>query len=262
MKVLLLADIHGNWPALQAALAAEPDADQILCLGDLVGYGPQPVECVTWAMQLKPPSRVIQGNHDRAFGLSVAPQCAPANQPLAEAMQSATSHLLTPEMRRFLATLRPLQEFDLADARCVAFHAMEPVPRGSPIGEVNPHWSWETDIVLRGHPDKLFVLIGHPDVLFLSDTHAPIQTHWGDTLVVNPGSVGWPTESEGAGRAAYAVWGDGEVMFRAAAYDVEETVRAFDALKLEEDFKHRLAERLRTGTCSSRHTTGELATAR
>jgi protein phosphatase len=36
MKILLLSDIHGNWPALQAVLAAEPDTDQILCLGDLV----------------------------------------------------------------------------------------------------------------------------------------------------------------------------------------------------------------------------------
>lgn len=45
MKMLLISDIHGNWPALQAELAAEPDADQILCLGDLVNYGPQPAEC-------------------------------------------------------------------------------------------------------------------------------------------------------------------------------------------------------------------------
>jgi Calcineurin-like phosphoesterase len=41
MKCLILSDIHGNWPALQAVLAAEPAADQILCLGDLVNYGPQ-----------------------------------------------------------------------------------------------------------------------------------------------------------------------------------------------------------------------------
>ena len=51
MKILLVSDIHGNWPALQAVLAAEPEADQILCLGDLVNYGPQPAECVAWAMR-------------------------------------------------------------------------------------------------------------------------------------------------------------------------------------------------------------------
>ncbi len=51
MKILLISDIHGNWAALQAVLAAEPDVDQILCLGDLVNYGPQPAECVAWAMK-------------------------------------------------------------------------------------------------------------------------------------------------------------------------------------------------------------------
>ena len=39
MKILILSDIHGNWAALQAVLAAEPDVDQILCLGNLVNYG-------------------------------------------------------------------------------------------------------------------------------------------------------------------------------------------------------------------------------
>ncbi|MGO8681481.1 MAG: metallophosphoesterase family protein [Limisphaerales bacterium] len=45
MNVLALSDVHGNWLALQAVLQAEPDAEQIICLGDLVNYGPQPAEC-------------------------------------------------------------------------------------------------------------------------------------------------------------------------------------------------------------------------
>ena len=42
MKLLILSDIHGNWPALESVLDAEADAYQILCLGDLVDYGPEP----------------------------------------------------------------------------------------------------------------------------------------------------------------------------------------------------------------------------
>jgi len=61
MKVLIVSDIHGNWPALQAVLRAEPDADEILCLGDLVNYGPQPVECVQWAMQDLGSEWTVQG---------------------------------------------------------------------------------------------------------------------------------------------------------------------------------------------------------
>ena len=49
MKLLIVSDIHANWVALQAILAAEPDCENVLCLGDLVDYGPQPVECLAWA---------------------------------------------------------------------------------------------------------------------------------------------------------------------------------------------------------------------
>ncbi len=244
MKVLILSDLHGNWPALQAVLQVERGADQILCLGDLVNYGPQPAECVAWAMELHPPSLVIQGNHDRAFGLGGELHCAPANQPLAEAMRSATSRLLTPEMKRFLGKLEPLQEFHCGQARGVAFHSMAKDPHLPQIDGQNAQWPWETDIILV-HPDKLFVQVGHPDLLLLSHTHIPGTTRWGNTLVVNPGSVGLPTD--GDPHAAYAVWEDGVATLRRAAYDVEETVRAIEPLNLQEQIKNHLAERLRTG---------------
>jgi len=242
MKVLILSDIHGNWPALQAVLRAEQDVDQILCLGDLVNYGPQPAECVVWAMQLHPPSRVIQGNHDRAFA-GIDPHCAPTNQRLAEAMQSATNHLLTPEMKHFLAALQPLQEFRCAETTCVAYHGTARDPHFPQVGGQNAQWPWESDIILTGHPDMLFVLVGHPDLLFLS--HMPMKTRWGNTLVVNPGSVGLP--ADGDPRAAYAVWQNGEVTLRRAAYDVEETARAFELLTLAEHIKQLLVDGLRTG---------------
>ena len=84
MKCLFLSDIHCNWSALQAVLAPEPDTEQILCLGDLVNYGPQPVERVRWAIGLSSPSQVIQGNHDRAIGFDADPHCSPAYDVLAE----------------------------------------------------------------------------------------------------------------------------------------------------------------------------------
>ena len=76
MKLLILSDIHANWPALQAVLAAEPDADSILCLGDLVNYGPQPAECVRWAMGLNSTAKIIQGDHDYSVGHDQELQCS------------------------------------------------------------------------------------------------------------------------------------------------------------------------------------------
>src|SRR5271157_3985598 len=109
MTILIISDIHGNWPALQAVLAAEPGVDQILCLGDLVNYGPQPAECVAWAMKTLTPDWLIQGNHDRAVGLNEDPHCSPSYQVLAAATQEVSKQALTPKMKRFLAGLQPLQ---------------------------------------------------------------------------------------------------------------------------------------------------------
>ncbi len=264
MKVLILSDIHGNWPALQAVLSAEPDADQILCLGDLVNYGPQPAECVAWAMQLNLPSRVIQGNHDRAFGLGNIPRCASANQQLAEAMQSATNSLLTSEMKQFLARLQPLQTFHWDEALCVACHIFFTSPicpglteRDDPAWQESELSRMDTDMILVGHPDLLFVLVGHPDFVFLGNSHLPVKIKNFGTLVVNPGSVGLPADSDP--RAAYAVWQDGTVTFHRAAYDIEETVRAYESLDFDEHIKQQLADGLRAGTCLSTHRAAELA---
>ena len=53
MKVLIVSDIHANRVALQAVLAAEPDHENALCLGDLVDYGPNPVECIAYVWRSK-----------------------------------------------------------------------------------------------------------------------------------------------------------------------------------------------------------------
>ena len=255
MKCLLLSDIHGNWPALEAVLAAERDADQILCLGDLVNYGPQPAECVAWAMTLNPPSRFIQGNHDRAFARGSEPLCVTANRSFALAMGMATNSFPTLKMKRFLAGLKPSQQFHWGETSCFACHRASGHPLDSDSVQRLNEDDWNateltrmhSDIILTGIPDKLFVLVGHPDFLFLADSHKAMQAKLYGTLAVNPGSVGMP--ADGDPRAAYAIWQDGEVTFHRQTYDVEKTVRAFEPLKLDEHIKQQLVEGLRTGTC-------------
>jgi hypothetical protein len=87
MKVLILSEVHGNWPALRVVLEAEPSADHTLCLGDLVNYGPQPAECVAWAKETLPSEWLIQGSRDHAVGLDGDPHCTPACARLAAARQ-------------------------------------------------------------------------------------------------------------------------------------------------------------------------------
>ncbi|MBM3939583.1 MAG: metallophosphoesterase family protein [SAR202 cluster bacterium] len=67
MRVLIVSDIHSNLPALDAVLLDAERygaADAVWCLGDIVGYGPKPVECVERLRSLG--ALAITGNHDAA----------------------------------------------------------------------------------------------------------------------------------------------------------------------------------------------------
>jgi putative phosphoesterase len=235
MKILLLSDIHGNWPALQAVLVAEADADQILCLGDLVNYGPFPAECVTWAMKNLSPEWMVQGNHDRAVAFNEDPHCSPAYAVLSEATQRVSERLLTREMKQFLAKLQPQRHFELPGAKCVACHA---IPKDLLYGYLPPTAPaplWESEVVAAKQPDFLF--LGH--------THTPMKLRLWKTLIVNPGSVGQP--KHGDPQAAYAIWDNGEVTLHRTAYDVEETIRGYDVWGLNPDTARLLSDVLRTG---------------
>jgi predicted phosphodiesterase len=235
MKILILSDIHGNWAALQAVLAAEPDVGQILCLGDLVNYGPQPAECVAWAMKTLTPDWLIQGNHDHAVALDEDPCASVPYKTLAAATQELSKSALAPEAKQFLAGLQPLQRFKLNDAICVACHAVPSEPLYEYFSQNSPVTLWESE--LSG--------VNYPDFLFVGHTHLPTKTRIRRTLVVNPGSVGQP--KDGDPRAAYAIWEDGEVSLRRAEYDVEKTIRAYRGTGLEPHSVEVLAEVLRTG---------------
>ena len=235
MKMLIISDIHGNWPALQAVLAAEPDADHILCLGDLVNYGPQPAECVAWAMKTLTPDWLIQGNHDRAVAFDEDPRASMPYRTLAAASQQLSKRVVSPEMKQFLAGLQPLQRFKLDEAICVACHAVPSDPLYEYLPQNSPVTLWESELNAVNYPDFLFV--GH--------THLPTKTRIRRTLLVNPGSVGQP--KDGDPRAAYAIWEDGEVALRRAEYDVEQTIRAYRGTRLEPHIVDVLAGVLRTG---------------
>lgn len=66
MRIAFIADVHANLPALEAVIAdaREHGATHLLCLGDIVGYGPQPVETLKRIREVA--SGVILGNHDAA----------------------------------------------------------------------------------------------------------------------------------------------------------------------------------------------------
>ena len=66
MRILVISDIHANYTALEAVLNEATAIDEVWCLGDLVGYGPDPNECINRLKNLPKLSCVV-GNHDAAL---------------------------------------------------------------------------------------------------------------------------------------------------------------------------------------------------
>ncbi len=96
MKILIVSDIHANLEALRAVLA-EPH-DRLWVLGDLVNYGPNPIEVVDLIRANA--SLVVQGNHDFALGAGAGPECSKPFRQMARAKQDYTAPLLGGRPRR------------------------------------------------------------------------------------------------------------------------------------------------------------------
>ncbi|MBI2187499.1 MAG: metallophosphoesterase family protein [Acidobacteria bacterium] len=101
MRYLVLSDIHANLEALEAVLASAAPYDQVLLLGDYVGYGADP-NAVIDRMRRLPVAALIRGNHDKvAAGLE---DTEGFNHVAREAI-TWTASVLTPENRAWLAAL-------------------------------------------------------------------------------------------------------------------------------------------------------------
>jgi predicted phosphodiesterase len=243
VRYLILSDLHANLDALEAVLTDAAGAwDQLLVLGDLVGYGAEPNE-VTDRVRALAPLAVIRGNHDKAAtGLDDGNQF----NHTARLAATWTGEQLTPDNREYLRTLpsgplpidpivevchgSPLDEdqyiFDATDAREALDAATRP-------------------LCLFGHTHLpvMFRIIAHafegsapdPDV----ETTLPIDA--GGRYLVNVGSVGQPRD--GDPRAAYGVLDTdtGQLRLCRVVYPVEHAQRKILAAGLPASLANRLA---------------------
>ena len=221
MKYGILGDIHANLSALEASLAAFDQAavDMIVSVGDVVGYGAAPRECIRllWERQ----ARVVLGNHDAAaVGLI---SCENFN-PAAAFATRWTAAQLRPEERDYLSRL-PLQLH--LDHACVA-HATYAHPQ---------RFDYMLDTT---HAEESLAQMPQT-VCFIGHTHRPLligrlredptRTYWThdarahvaewQRVLVNVGSVGQPRDDDP--RAAIAIYDTGvdQVTIHRIAYDIE-----------------------------------------
>jgi putative phosphoesterase len=228
MKILLLADIHANWPALQAV--TEPH-DVCLFLGDLVDYGLEPGPCIAWARQKA--QHAVRGNHDHGAAQDIRVNGRNGFRYLTAATRPLTQERLTAEERRYLTGLPLTRMVTLNDTRFLLVHA---TPR-DPLDEFAlpdvDFWGRRLAAV-----EANVVCVGH--------THHPYVLEVGDKLVINPGSVGQPRD--GDPRASYAIIEDHRVELKRIEYPIEDTVRTVQESKLPEAAKELLVEVFRTGS--------------
>ena len=205
MKLLVLSDIHGNWQALQAVLAAESDFDAVAFCGDVIDYGPNPKECLAWLRENA--HHLVRGNHDNAHAFDLDCRCMPPFRACSSATRTWHRSLLTDQDRRFLATMPTLHWFEEAGTHFRLSHA---TPQGD-LFEYLPMDAWGDRV---SEIDGDFVLLGH--------THVQGMRDFGRTTVVNPGSVGLARDTPGM--ACYAVIEDDNVELKRIPYDVWRTI--------------------------------------
>lgn len=224
MKIGLISDIHSNLAAFKAVLKDMPKVDEIICAGDLVGYGAEPNEVVKLARAKK--VRSVMGNHDRAAVLN---DPAGLNDRAAAAI-AWTSKKLTRENRGYLSSLPVRLELEFGGRSLYLVHGS---PR-NPLDEyVFPDFS---------NRDLVGVVKGvEADVVALGHTHVPMERMILGKDVVNPGSVGQPRDRDK--RASYAVINfdkEVSVAFWRVDYDIEATAEKIKSAGLPEELATRL----------------------
>lgn len=219
MRIAIISDIHGNFVALDAALADidRADVDRIVCLGDVAANGPQPRECISLLRDRKIPT--VMGNTDEYLLKAEAFEATDERMKRIRDILQWSGIELTGNDRDFLTSFKPTLEFSLDPGdELLCFH-------GSPRSN--------EEVILATTPEKeLGPLLGdaHASVMAGGHTHVQMLRRFRQSSIINPGSVGLPFEITEKGQrrppwAEYAVVsgapGDLDIKLRRINYNVE-----------------------------------------
>ena len=239
MRWAIISDIHANFQALEAVLARADEVgwDRMICLGDVVGYGAEPNECMEHVTARC--GTVLMGNHDAAaVGLADTSRFNTAAKRSAE----WTAQTLTREHRDYLHGLPYNAIFD-------TFEIVHSTPEDPPawhylLTEFDAaalYGSFELDMLFYGHT--------HVPAVFVRDDRGGVSAPEPESFspeqssryIINVGSVGQPRD--GDPRASFAVYDTGanRVEFYREEYDITTAQRRIRDAGLPEILATRLA---------------------
>ncbi|HNH26776.1 MAG TPA: metallophosphoesterase family protein [Anaerolineales bacterium] len=242
MRILVVSDIHANFVAFEAVLKDAGSFDTVWCLGDVVGYGPQPNECVEQLRELHPVC--LAGNHDLAVTGQVALWDFTKD---AQEVIFWTRHWLTQENMEWLTTLSstPQVEHGITIVHASLRDPVWEYITNASLVKDNIQFA-QTPICLHGHTHLATLFRKKWDEYRILEEYPRLNTPIKlipDQMFINPGSVGQPRDEDP--RAAYAIINTDEMTYtqKRVLYDVT-TVQA---LMKQAKFSNRLIRRLRFG---------------
>lgn len=235
----VISDVHANRQALDAVLETMDKLaiKQLVCLGDSVGYGGEPAQCLERLREIS--SVMIQGNHD----LAAAMPAASANfNSYAKSSAEITASLLSGQDKEYLLSLESIEKHDEI---CLVHGAIS-----EPEKYIKDAYSADAELRLLPSKGARLLLCGH--------THVPAAAELGgfnevkcrgsrlsiripnEPFVINPGSVGQPRDGDRRASFCIVYPENGEIEFRRVEYDIDSAAKTI----LERGLPEILANRL------------------
>ena len=239
-RVLVISDVHGNLPALNAVLEATRGWDDIVVLGDLVDYGPWPGEVIDTLLGYD--ARIIKGNHDHAVAYGVDCRCGEETHWLSTWFrQNITLELLDRRHIEILKSLPATLEIN-AGSRALLVHGS---PSNPLYGYIHPWLDDDTICNMLSRPGLRLggEQAGKParrectgGLYIVGHTHHQFYRVARGSTVANPGSVGQPRD--GDPRAAYMILDQdtGRMTLGRVKYDTSLVVKRLQELGIPEPY--------------------------
>ena len=226
MKIAIISDIHANLEALEAVLSdiSNKGADEILCLGDLVGYGSNPNEVID--LIKKKNVKCVQGNHDLC---AVTLEKLDSFSEVEKESLRFTNKILTEENKEFLKKLPETLELNDKN-KLLAVH-----------GSLNDHLFGELLPTADEEVIKDMLEDNKVEVIACGHTHLPDLKKFDLKIFLNPGSVGQPRNNNS--KAQYAILDLSNinfVTFETVEYDIDTASKKIIQAGLPKQFAERL----------------------
>lgn len=239
MRIGIFSDIHGNLEALEAVLKTlkKSSIDRYVCLGDIVGYGANPNECIDMVRNLT--DAVVMGNHDHCvLGLTTISDF----NTYAQQAVLWTARQLIPENETYLRSL----PFVIREGRYVYVHAT--LDRPEEWGYVFSSWQAQTClhyiddgyVCCIGHSHRPLVFSGNDELLCVGGA-CKISFEPDMKYLINVGSVGQPRDTDPRAAACIVDEEEGTAEIVRIDYDISTAQKKIRAAGLPDFLADRLA---------------------